>query len=114
VVDRRPGTWPALAESTVAEKARLGFPVDTMVRTGDLRDSLVDPARAMRVGRNVMTWGTDVAYARHHQAPQVDGRPPKREVIPDPMPPDLRRRFESATVAWINDVARRAYGRAAA
>jgi phage gpG-like protein len=108
------GTWPPLAESTVAEKERLGFPSDPLVRTGNLRDSLVDPSRAMRVGRNVMVWGTDVDYAEHHQDPAVAGRPPERQVIPDPMPPDLRRRFESATVAWINDAAAAAYGRRAA
>jgi phage gpG-like protein len=96
------GSWPPLAESTLAQKARRGFPADPLVATGDLKDSLVDPARAGNVGPGYLAWETDVAYAGYHQDPSTPGRPPQRQVIPDPFPVEDRRKIETAIVTWVN------------
>src|SRR5690242_17119804 len=40
------GAWPGLADSTLAQKEKGGWPSDPLVRTGDLKASLVDPGRA--------------------------------------------------------------------
>jgi phage gpG-like protein len=98
-----------LAPSTLAEKARLGYPSDILVRTGELRDSLTDPGRAMKIGATEATYGTDVFYAGYHQ----DGttKMPQRQVIPLPLPPSLRQRLETAMVFWVDLVAARTFGR---
>lgn len=103
------GSWAPLAPSTVEQKAREGWPPDILVRTGDLRDSLTDPARALEVHLVEATYGTDVSYAGYHQ----DGtdRMPARQVIPDPLPVDLRRKLEARMVFWINRIAARTFGR---
>lgn len=112
------GEWPPLAPSTLAEKERLGFPPDPLIRTGDLAESLTDAARAARMDPQSMSWGTDVPYAKYHQgyrddagAPTDPGRPPVRKVL-DIRTAD-RRRLETDMVAWLNDVAREAFGSAA-
>lgn len=115
------GAWPPLAESTIRDRSRGGTEgsvyYDILVRTGRLRDSLIDPAAAARTTERALIWETSVPYARfHQQSPDDDygfvaGRPPKRQVIPDPIPVDTRRRFETETVRWINDVAAGTFGR---
>lgn len=102
-------SWPALAESTLRSKARRGFPSQILVATGDLRDSLTDPARAATTTRLTMEWGTDVFYAQYHQ----DGtdKMPAREVIPEPFPVEYRRRLEREMVTWINEVSWATFGR---
>src|SRR5262249_15695179 len=37
------GAWPPLAESTIARKEAGGWPLDPLVRTGDLKESLTNP-----------------------------------------------------------------------
>jgi hypothetical protein len=110
------GEWPPLAPATLADKARHGFPLAPLIRTGELRDSLTLPERAARMWPERMTWGTDVPYAKYHQG--VDdsgeprdygGRPPRRTVL-DLRVPD-RRRLEAAMVAWINEAAAETVGR---
>lgn len=105
----RGNPWKPLAASTLAEKLRLGYPSDTLVRTGDLRDSLTDPARAKETGPGYLAWKTDVPYAGFHQEPSRPGRPPKREVIDITI--SDRRRFEAAVVGWINEVSAETWGR---
>lgn len=105
------GAWPALAESTQRQKAALGYPGDIMVRTGRLRESLINPGQAARTSAHEMEWGTSVDFAHWHQeGGSIEGRPPERELIPDPMPVGWRRRFEKATVDYVNDAARRTWG----
>lgn len=126
------GAWPPLADSTVREKVAGGWPIEPMIRRGDLLESLMDPARAMEIGqgrstlgtftRNAMTWGTDVEddrgreFAHYHQhTDPVTGEPtvaygndpPLRQVIPWPLPLQTRAEMDAADEEWVADVIRR-------
>lgn len=108
------GAWPELAESTLERKRAHGFslePLRTDDRQGSLYDTLVDPQLAADVGERQLVWSTGVPYAGFHQdGGSVPGRPPQRQVIPDPLPVEYRRQLEQATVSWINEQAAAAYG----
>lgn len=102
------GTWPPLADSTVARKGHSTILVDT----GDLKASITDPGRAMQIHGVEAEYGTDVEYAIYHQdGGYVAGRPPQRQVIPDPLPVDTRRELERLMVAWIDLLAAKTWGR---
>jgi hypothetical protein len=103
------GQWPALADSTIAEKERLGFPNDPLIRSGDLKESLVNPDLAMRTGVMRAEWASDIPYAGYHQDGTV--KMPQRQVIPDPLKVDDRRKLEAAMVTYINIAARETFGR---
>lgn len=107
------GAWPDLAESTLRQKAARGYmadPLRTDDRRGSLYDTLIDPQLAADIGPRSLVWSTVVPYAGYHQdGGTVPGRPPKRQVIPDPLPVEDRRRFEQATVSWLNELAARAF-----
>jgi hypothetical protein len=108
------GAWPPLAPSTLAWKAAHGYPPDPLIRTGDLMESLTDPARAAHVGqgrtslgtftRQAFSWGTDVEYAHFHQ--DGEGSNPKRELIQWPLPPDVDAELEAANERYIEGVLR--------
>jgi hypothetical protein len=105
------GEWPPLADSTIEQKARHGWSLEPMVRTGALRDSMTDPGAASERTPKSMTWGTDIDYAHWHQeGGTTEGRPPQRQIIPDPLPVDERRKFEQAMVSYVNDASRRTWG----
>lgn len=106
------GAWPALSDSTLRQKAARGWPADTLVRTGDLKASLTDPGRAFTKGAMSAEWSTPVPYAGYHQ----DGttKMPQRQVIPDPIRAEDRRKFEREMVRWIDEVSARTFGRIAA
>jgi hypothetical protein len=121
------GAWPPLAHDTVREKERGGWPPETLVRTGALVESLTDPGQAMSVsqGRSTlgtftsseMVWGTSVAddrgreYAHYHQHTEegsmIDhdygGRPPLRQVIPQPLPAAWQSAMLDADDAWVRE-----------
>lgn len=60
--------WAPLADSTLAEKLRLGYPPDPLVRTGTLRRSLTErPLGIERLRPHDMEAGTGVGYASFHQ-----------------------------------------------
>lgn len=99
--------WAGLAASTVEQKLRHGWPLDILVRTGELRDSLVDPGQAAREYGRSLVWETDVPYAGFHQ--EGTDRMPARPVID--LDADDRRRLEREVVGWVNDVARHTWGR---
>ena len=102
------GEWPPLAASTLARKTS----GEMMVETGDLKDSLVDPNRAMRVQGMSAEYGTNVSYAHFHQdGGSITGRPPQRRVIPDPVPVERRRELEVVMVAWVNRISAKTWGR---
>lgn len=119
------GTWPPLAPSTVRDKIRDGYPADTLIRTGDLLESLTDPAVAMEIGqgrstlgtftRNSMTWGTGREYAHFHQhSDPVTGeprdygsQPPERQVIPWPLPAHTQATLEAANEAFVREAIER-------
>lgn len=102
------GAWPGLAESTVEQKSRLGWPADPLVRTGNLKESLVDPGRAAESGPRQMVYGTDVEYAIFHQSGTT--KMPRREVIPDPFRVEDRRKVEAAMVTYVNAAAELTFG----
>jgi phage gpG-like protein len=134
------GDWPPLAPSTLRDKTAHGFPVDILVRTGKLKESLTNREIAMRMTPQSMSWGTDVPYARYHQeggqrvvtrrrtvteqhegkgyqysrevSMREDGHPPQRKLIDIRV--EDRRRLEASMVGWINEVAARTLGRVAA
>lgn len=103
------GAWPALSESTLAEKEAGGWPADPLVRTGSLKDSLTDPGLAADTGPRHMVYGTDVPYAIFHQ--EGTSRMPQRQVVPDPYRVEDRRKVEAAMVTYINAAARETFGR---
>ena len=103
------GAWPPLADSTLRIKAAGGWPADPLIRTGDLKASLVDPGRAADTGPRHMIYGTDTEYARFHQ--EGTSRMPQRQVIPDPYRVEDRRKVEAAMVTYINRAARETFGR---
>jgi phage gpG-like protein len=103
------GAWPALAESTIARKESGGWPMDPLVRTGDLKDSLTNPGRAADTGPAHMIYGTDVDYALFHQ--EGTSRMPARQLIPDPYRVEDRRKIEAAMVTYVNAASRLTFGR---
>lgn len=103
------GAWPPLADSTIRRKESGGWPMDPLVRTGDLKGSLVDPGRAADSGPRHLIYGTDVDYAAFHQ--EGTTRMPARQLIPDPYRVEDRRKVEAAMVTYINAAARSTFGR---
>lgn len=102
------GEWPPLAPSTVARKGHSTILVDT----GALRASLVDPGSAMRIMGVDAEYGTNIGYAFYHQdGGYVAGRPPQRQVIPDPIDVSIRRQLETLMVRWIDLLAAKTWGR---
>jgi hypothetical protein len=68
--------WRPLAASTVQQKRRAGFPLDPLVRTTKLRDSLTRrPLGVEHVTGREMTAGTTARYARFHQVGTRRGLP---------------------------------------
>lgn len=63
------GGWPALRESTLAHKAREGYPMDILVRTGAMRASLVGKTSETiaEIHPLELTLGTTIPYALFHQ-----------------------------------------------
>lgn len=127
------GSWPPLANYTLRHKRRLmdrgaAISTDPLIRTGQLFESLTDPAQAMDVSqghstigtftRNAMTWGTDVKdargkeYAHYHQnVDPVTGEPasyppdpPMRQPIPWPLPIETETKFDAADEEWVREM----------
>jgi hypothetical protein len=115
------GSWPPLATSTQVWKFQHGYPLDPMVRTGDLLESLTDPERAMRIeqGRSSLgtftsksfSWGTEITndrgdpYPRYHQEAPVGentggGQLPIRNVIE--VTPDLEEKVRREIADFIS------------
>ncbi len=60
--------WPPLAPATIAEKIRLGFPTDPLVRTGRMRSHLVSrPLGFERLSQTSVVAGTRLERAVFHQ-----------------------------------------------
>lgn len=104
------GEWPALSASTLAQKAAHGFPLDPLIRSRDLIDSLTSfghDQSASTKGPQQFTWGTSVPYAAYHQ----DGtdKMPQRKVLE--IRTEDRRRLEGVMVGWLNQVSAETWGR---
>lgn len=89
--------WKQLADVTLAEKLRLGYPPDILVRTGALRQSLtVRPLGIERIRPHEMEAGTRTPYAGYHQ--EGTSRMPARKLVNAAQV----RREDVATRALIN------------
>lgn len=115
-------SWPPLADSTIKKKMRAGLPLDPMVETGALRESLTSPfAGEVGQGRstlgtfteNVFSWGTEVRnrrgqeYAQYHQeGPGHNPKLPVRNVVN--VTPDLLARVNRVAQDWAEDALREA------
>jgi hypothetical protein len=102
------GNWAPLAESTLARKEAGGWPSDPLVRTGDLKESLVNPGAAVDRGPMHFSYGSDIPYSGLHQTGTRNM--PARQVIPDPFRVEDRRKVEGAMVAYINGLSRETFG----
>lgn len=72
--------WPPLAASTIAEKVRLGYPKDPLVRTGRMRSQLVGrPLGFERMSQTTVTAGTRLERAVFHQ--RGTRRMPQRRLV---------------------------------
>ncbi|PZP48539.1 MAG: hypothetical protein DI601_00180 [Azospirillum brasilense] len=74
-IGREHEDWPALAESTVADRVRQGYPADKpLLRTGALRESIDYEADAASLS---VTIGSDSEYAPAHEfgAENLPARP---------------------------------------
>lgn len=72
--------WPPLADSTITEKLRLGFPIDPLVRTGRMRSHLVSrPLGFERLSQTSVTVGTRLERAVFHQ--RGTRRMPRRQLV---------------------------------
>lgn len=93
--------WKPLARSTLAEKMRLGYPADILIRTGELRDSLSKrPLPVERLRPHEMEAGTDVGYAHFHQT--GTSRMPARKLI-NARQLQLEGVVTSTLINWIVD-----------
>ncbi|CAJ3486248.1 phage virion morphogenesis protein [Burkholderia pseudomallei] len=62
--------WAPLKDSTLARKARGGFPLDILTRTRELRESI-----AYTVGEDFVAVGTNVPYGGVHMAGKRGDKP---------------------------------------
>ena len=85
------GSWGDLADSTIEQKRRQGYPFAILVRTRNLKESLTEVHGNFQihtVGKKEMTFGTSVEYAYYHQTgpktkrDQPNWKLPRRMVIP--------------------------------
>jgi hypothetical protein len=91
--------WKPLAPSTLAEKVRMGYSPDPLLRSGDLRKSLtLRPLGIERIYPHEVTAGTAVRYAHFHQ----DGtkRMPARKLI-NARQVQLEGVSSTAVINWI-------------
>jgi phage gpG-like protein len=72
--------WRPLAPTTLAEKLRLGYPPNILVRSGDLRTSLtMRPLGVEQLRPHDVEAGTNVPYADFHQ--RGTKRMPQRKLV---------------------------------
>lgn len=68
--------WPPLAASTIAEKQRLGFPLDPLIRTGQMRNSFTSQFGAFEV-----VVSNPVSYFPYHQSRGPRNKIPRRVMM---------------------------------
>jgi hypothetical protein len=89
--------WAPLAESTLADKFKRGFPLDPLIRTGALAQSLTSrPLGVEHITPHEVIGGTDVDYAIFHQ--RGTKYMPRRKLFD----PAQIRREQAATTAVAN------------
>lgn len=91
--------WAPLADSTIAEKTRLGFPLDPLVRTGRMRSHLTGrPLGFERLSQSGVVAGTRLEYAVFHQ--RGTKRMPRRALVNAPQV-TREQAATSAVRSWI-------------
>lgn len=68
--------WQRLSPYTVAQKARQGYPLDILVRTGAMKKSFVT-----EVGKDFATIGNTAEYFKYHQSNQPRHKIPRRVMM---------------------------------
>ena len=102
--------WPPLAVSTREGKLRQNHPLDPLIRTGDLAQSLTSrPLSVEHVTPHEMAGGTDIRYAGFHQ--RGTDRMPQRKLF-DPAQIRRERAATTACANWILKGQARVGGRA--
>lgn len=77
----RYGEWPELAESTIRQKTRQGYPLNPLIRTGNLAAHL---GTVIAMNNNAVTVGMpieEVPYAVYHEYGGANDRPPQRVIV---------------------------------
>lgn len=69
-------TWAPLAQSTLEEKARLGYPSDPLIRTGAMKGGF----KAM-VSTDQALIGNEMDYFKYHQSNKPRSRIPRRVMM---------------------------------
>lgn len=98
--------WAPLAPGTRVQKARLGYSLNPLVRTGHLRQSFAPIADAERAGVGARA-SVGVDYAAVHETGTADGKIPARPMLP---PIDYARRVAVQIYSEQVRVARRGSG----
>jgi len=75
------GGWQPLASSTIEEKQRRGFPLQIMVRTGDLRDVLTGGKSGYEDIKPLELKIMMLAYGKYHQSTAPRTKLPRRPLI---------------------------------
>jgi hypothetical protein len=92
-------TWAPLSPYTLREKARLGYPLDPLVRTGALRrDLTLRPLALESFSQRSMALGTRREYAKFHQ--RGTSRMPRRRIV-NARQVDAENAIGSAVKNWI-------------
>jgi len=75
------GGWQPLASSTIEEKQRRGYPLQIMVRTGELRDVLTGGREGYDDVKPLVLKIMTLPYAKYHQSRAPRTRLPRRPLI---------------------------------
>lgn len=91
--------WPPLADATIAEKIRLGYPTAPLVRTGRMRSQLVSrPLGFERLSQTSVIAGTRLERAVFHQ--RGTKYMPRRQLVNAPQV-TREQAATSAVRSWI-------------
>ena len=98
------GEWAPLAESTLAQKRRMGYPDDILVATGALKRSYL-ALRGIRRTKFTLSYRppADVGYAIYHE--EGTSRMPARPVF-GAVVDDARRQFPTSLRQYISRTGR--------
>ena len=98
------GQWAPLAESTLAQKRRMGYPDDILVATGRLKRSYL-ALRGIRRTKFTLSYRppADIGYALFHES--GTSRMPARPVFGSVVD-DARRRFPTSLRQYVSQTAR--------
>jgi phage gpG-like protein len=102
------GGWVPLAPSTIERKEKGGYPMDILVRTGELRQAMAGEGGAAieEIRPLEMRLGTTLAYARFHQK-GTRGMPARPIIM---LPEEQKTRWHKIIQKYLVQQAREAFG----